>query len=181
MNERLIQSVKDKLDFAFTALSQAEDYIHHPAGLWYHSIAIMNAYYALREELTNRTSNSHDTALDAVVKKWLANNKQALDAAFGTARNKATHQGTVVVKGTFFNEYDSIADATGPRQTAKITVDGTGVIDMKAHDFLGVAKRAFVLLEDGIMEINRLYKENGGSSHSLHEQPMSSSFKNMKL
>ena len=81
-------AIHSKAVYAVGMATQAQNHVQHPGGLWYHAVGMLNAYYALREELSKRTKNTTDQHLRAAVDAWLNTNQVAADSFFGKARSK---------------------------------------------------------------------------------------------
>ncbi|CAH1653420.1 conserved hypothetical protein [Hyphomicrobiales bacterium] len=182
MPVRRLEVLHSKVVYAVGMATQARDHVQHPGGLWYHAVGMLNAYYALREELTKRTKNTNDQHLRAAIDAWLQAKQADADAFFGNARNIATHQGDIQVE--YFTEWevDTWNDTSRPVRSAKVSVKG-GLIDaMPGDEFLSLCTRAMTFLRDGIEEIDRDYKSRGGTEHGLSEhEDLSALFDGMKL
>ena len=77
-----LQGVADKVDYALMMIKVSENACRFEGGLWYHSIAILNAFYAIREELVKRVANGSDRILSDAVKAWRDRNSDKLNSFF---------------------------------------------------------------------------------------------------
>lgn len=161
--------VLSKAEYAVEMAEQAKDSIHHPGGLWYHAIGMFNAYYAITQELLNRTKNGKDAELRAAVDEWWNANRDAANAFFYSERNVATHSGEVDVE--YFTEWelDDWNDTRHPIRSAHVSVKGSKIQKMPAAEFLELSRQALTFMRDGILAINEDYKKRGGKTHALPE------------
>lgn len=172
-----------KAEYARDMVTQAQDSIHHPGGLWYHAIGLFNAYYAIIEELLNRTKNGNDVALTQAVDAWWVANKPKANSFFQRERNIATHQGEIEVE--YFTEWepDHVNDTSHPIRSAKVSIKGsTSVQDLSGLEFLNLCRPAMEFLYDGILAIDVDYKARGGTLNALPEpDDLSDIFKDFEL
>lgn len=169
MGKSKLSAIYEKAEYAVGMAKQAQDHVKHPGGLWYHAVGMLNAYYALREELSKRTKNTNDQNLRAAINAWLQNNQAAADAFFGNARNVATHQGDIDVE--YFTEWedDPLNDTSHPIRGAKVSIKGNVIKAMPGDEFLARCTTAMTFMRDGIIDIDRDYKSRGGAEHGLPE------------
>ncbi|RWH83969.1 MAG: hypothetical protein EOQ87_31615 [Mesorhizobium sp.] len=156
-----------KAEYAVEMADQAKDSIHHPGGLWYHAIGMFNAYYAITQELLNRTKNGNDAELRAAVDAWWNANRATANAFFHHERNVATHSGEIDVE--YFTEWelDDWHDTDRPVRSAQVSVKGSRIQEMPATEFLELSRKALTFVRDGILAIDADYKARGGKTHAL--------------
>lgn len=174
--------VMAKVDYAASVAKYNKQDVNHPGGLWYHAIGLFNAYYAINEELKNRTQNDPDTALSDSVRLWRSNNGPKIGSFFKNARNNTVHQGDVQVE--YFTEWedDYINDTSYPIIKAHITIQGTNINQMKGEEFLNLCEMALDFMRNGILEIDADYKKRGGTVHALpNPGNLSQAFANFQL
>lgn len=172
-----------KAEYARDMVVQAQDSIHHPGGLWYHAIGLFNAYYAIVEELLNRTKNGNDVALTQAVDAWWTANRVKVGSFFQRERNVATHQGEIEVE--YFTEWeiDHANDTSQPVRSARVSIKGSASItDMSGVEFLALCKPAIEFLYAGIIAIDADYKTRGGGGNGLPEpEDLTDFFKDFEL
>lgn len=172
-----------KAEYAREMIVQARDSIHHPGGLWYHAIGLFNAYYAIIEELLNRTKNGNDVALTQAVDAWWTANKAKANSFFQRERNIATHQGEIEVD--YFTEWeiDHLNDTSDPVRSAKVSIKGSNaIVGLSGLEFLDLCRPAIQFLYDGILAIDADYKARGGTTNALPKpEDLSDIFKDFEL
>jgi hypothetical protein len=167
-DNRLV-SVYAKADFAVGMANQARDHVRHPGGLWYHAVGMMNAFFAITEELKTRTMNVPDQQLKEAVQVWRDANRSKVASFFGPARNTATHQGDIHVEPFTDWEEDAANDTSHPIKRTRVSVNGSAIKDMPEDEFLDRCKQALTFLRDGVHAIDKDYKARGGTMHALPE------------
>ncbi|MET2829797.1 hypothetical protein [Mesorhizobium shangrilense] len=172
-----------KANYAVEMVEQAQDSAHHPGGLWYHAIAMFNGYYAIIEELLNRTKNGSDSDLSAAVDSWWDANRQKANSYFQRERNVVTHQGEIEVEYINQWEIDHWNDTERPFRSARVSIKSSlSIQDMPATEFLALCKPAMEFIRGGIIAIDKDYKSRGGQKHALPEPgDLSLMFNELKL
>jgi len=122
-----LSEISTKAEFAVSMAKTARKDVAHPGPLWYHAIGLLNAFYAINEELKNRTKNGGDDILRTTIEAWWKENDPEVKSFFGSARNKATHQGEVTVEPELEWEDDTINETEHPVPIARITIKGTEI------------------------------------------------------
>ncbi|NBJ10735.1 hypothetical protein [Microvirga arsenatis] len=177
-----LQSVADRVEYALLMIKNSEDACRFEGGLWYHAIAVLNGFYAIREELKNSTANTPDRALSDAVKAWRNLNGSKLNSFFGRARDTATHQGAITTCNHTEWEVDIWHDTSFPEKYARITVKDSTIVNMRGDEFLALAHEAFSFLKAGIVEIEADYKAQGGANELLDKpEDLSSIFGDEEL
>lgn len=181
-NRNKLVEVMAKVDYAASIAKYDRQAVNHPGGLWYHAIGLFNAFYAINEELRNRTQNDPDVALCESVKLWRKNNKLKIKSFFEKARNNTVHQGDIQVEYYTEWEDDYVNDTSHPIMKAHITIHGTNIKKMTGEEFLNLCQSAFEFMRNGIREIDSDYKMRGGTVHALPElEDLSQAFANFQL
>ena len=172
-----------KAEYARDMVIQAQDSIHHPGGLWYHAVGLFNAYYAIIEELLNRTKNGNDVALTQAVDTWWTANRVTAGSFFQRERNTVTHKGEIEVE--YFTEWeiDHANDTSRPVRSAKVSIKGSKSIKgISGLEFLDLCRPAMQFLYDGIVAIDADYKARGGTTNALPKpEDLSDIFKDFEL
>lgn len=162
-----LQSVLIKANFALGMVKMYRDDVRHPGALWYHSIAMFNAFYALKEELNTTCKNGNDRILWKAVDDWQSQNKGALGSFFGNARYTATHQGAIQVESDIVWELNTWNDTEHPVMRSVVSVDRSTITKMTGEEFLLLCSDAITFIRDGIRAINADYVSKGGVAHAL--------------
>lgn len=158
----MLTSVHGKVQFALSMIGSARESAITPEGLWYHAVGMLNAFYAVREELFKTVPNGCDKGLKGIIETWRKENREKLDGFFGRARDIATHQGAVKVsRGVDWILLDYL-DTVEPKQFSRITIKGTPITSMRGDAFLDVCEDAFRFLNHGLSAINTEYLATGG-------------------
>lgn len=162
-----LQSIHEKAGMAIGATKFYRQFIRHPGALWYHAIALFNAFYSLTEELKMAQNTKDDPILVQEVQTWRTTNAATLQSFFGTARNTATHQGAVFVEGHQEWEEDIANDTRHPIQRANITVSSSDINDMAEDEFFDLCRKAIEFVQQGVVDIDAAYGAAGGTKHRL--------------
>lgn len=156
-----------KAEFAVGAVNAARKQVNHPGPLWYHAIGLFNAFYAINEELKNRTKNAGDDDLRLSVEHWWEENKATVDGFFGSARNTATHQGDIYVEPVLEWEWDIPNDTQHPIAKASVTVGSSKIQGMPGANFLDLCQEALTFMLNGVLTIDADYRSRGGTKNAI--------------
>ena len=158
--------IYNKTEFALSMaknLKEEEAYYH---SFWYHAIGILNAFYALREELTKKTKNVKDNILTNSINCWLDKNSNKLNSFFGNARNKATHHGKVSISWRQEREEDRTFDRGVLIDHYFITIHDSNIKNMPYEKFMDSGIQAFEHFKQGIIDIYTDYIDNNGTNQA---------------
>lgn len=165
-----LQSVSDKIGYAIIMCERAKDHCDGQAGLWYHTLGMMNAFYAIVEEIKRLKSKKADALLGAVVRQWVDANTGKLDDLMTAARHTATHEGKVETTSETVWEVDVWNDTEFPTKDVRVTVPGHNIDRLTGEQFLAVARGAFDFLQHGVDQIERDFMAGGGTKPLRHKE-----------
>ena len=165
-----LQGVTDKVDFALTMCVRAKGDCNTRGGLWYHAIGLMNAFYAINEELIKVLANNKDAVLSPVVRDWYVANKDEMSAKLGHARNLSTHRAKLDTTDHLEWQVDTWHDTEHPVIVAKVTVKATDIQALTGPEFLAKVQDAFDFLKLGIDDMEREYRARGGTEKLRHTE-----------
>lgn len=168
-----LTNVADKTSFSLLMVDIISQQHIREASLWYHSIGLMNAYYAICEELKKNVANNKDPILSPIVKKWSTEKQEEINSFFGNGRNIATHRGNIKTQSYTTWVVDHHHDTEFPVQVSRVTVSNSEEINnITSDDFLAIAKRAFTYLQNSLLDIEREYLCQGGEEDLFAREQM---------
>ncbi|MGG7567297.1 hypothetical protein ACQ5SO_14195 [Rhodovulum sp. DZ06] len=155
---KALRDISEKAEFALQVAQGLESTQLSRAALWRHAMGLLNAFYALNEELKNRTQNTGDDTLKRIIQAWRSANSSRLGQFFGTARNTLLHQGAVQLTAATEWEEDVWHDTERPISRSFISIQSSAISDMPAEDFMATCRDALEFMQAGIAEIHETYR-----------------------
>lgn len=168
-NKNLLDSIHTKSNYIIGIIQNLKSNLKGENVLWYHSIAIINSIYAIKEEIFNRLNNSEDKILKPIIK----NNIDQLGNIFKQSesmrlRNKLTHNGDFSINRTMVFEDDHANDTSHPEIEYSICISG---VEYEGIDnLLENAESIMKEINKKINEINGEYISKGGKKQNQRRQ-----------